>query len=125
VSEPLLTPSEADLVDAHLGRDDQAGAEQPGTVEEFAAAKVELPFAWASELRDATPPEPEWVVDGYLAEGSVMLLAGRPKWAGKSTLAWAMAEAVAGEVSSFLGRVCGRRQSSTSARRARARSRTS
>jgi hypothetical protein len=64
---------------------------------------VELPFVWASELRDATPEEPDWVLDGYLAVGAVTLAAGKPK-VGKSTLAWALAEAAASGAGSFLGR---------------------
>ena len=67
------------------------------------AAPPELRFAWASELRDATPEEPPWVVTGYLARGAVTMVAGKPK-AGKSTWAWAVADAVAVEAASFLGR---------------------
>ena len=57
---------------------------------------------WA-EVSAATPPEPPWVLDGYSARGAVTMLAGKPK-AGKSTLAWAMAEAVDAGAGSFLGR---------------------
>jgi hypothetical protein len=64
---------------------------------------AELRFMWAAELAAATPAEPDWLLHGYLAPGAVTLLAGKPK-AGKSTLAWAAAEAVASDAGTFLGR---------------------
>lgn len=52
-------------------------------------------------LADA-PPEPEWLWEGYLAPGSLTLLAGRPK-VGKSTFAFALLESVL-KGRAFLGR---------------------
>jgi predicted ATP-dependent serine protease len=52
-------------------------------------------------LEDA-PPEPDWTWEGYLAPGTITLLAGRPK-AGKSTLAFGLFGAVS-EGSAFAGR---------------------
>jgi predicted ATP-dependent serine protease len=40
-------------------------------------------------LLENVPPDPPWVVGGYLAPGAITLLAGRPK-AGKSTFAFAL-----------------------------------
>jgi len=62
-----------------------------------------LPFVGAHELRAQTPPEPDWRWTGYVAPGAVTILGGKPK-AGKSTLALALAEAVATEAPTFLGR---------------------
>jgi predicted ATP-dependent serine protease len=61
-----------------------------------------LPFAPLSDVLTNVPPEPSWLVDGYLAPSAITLLAGRPK-VGKSTLVCALLAAVArGEA--FLGR---------------------
>jgi hypothetical protein len=62
-----------------------------------------LAFIGADELRARTPAEPDWIIDGYAAPGAVTLLAKKPK-AGGSTLALAMAEAVAADAPTFLGR---------------------
>jgi hypothetical protein len=62
-----------------------------------------LPFIGADELRANTPSEPPWTWAGYIAPRSVTLLAARPK-IGKSTLALAVAEAVAADAPAFLGR---------------------
>jgi hypothetical protein len=64
---------------------------------------MSLPFIGADELRASTPAEPDWTWAGYLAPGAVTILAGKPK-AGKSTLALAVAEAVATGAAAFLGR---------------------
>jgi hypothetical protein len=63
-----------------------------------------LRFTSAADLRAATPEEQPWAWDGYLARGAVTMLAGKPKYAGKSTLAWAAAEALAAGAPAFLGR---------------------
>jgi len=63
----------------------------------------ELRFLTLAELRERTPAEPTWLWHGYLATGSVTLLAGKPK-AGKSTLAIAVSAAMATGATSFLGR---------------------
>jgi hypothetical protein len=55
-----------------------AGKEFPG-----------LPFVPLPSLLENVPPDPPWVVGGYLAPGAITLLAGRPK-AGKSTFAFAL-----------------------------------
>lgn len=62
-----------------------------------------LPFVSAADLRASTPLEPDWLLDGYLAAGALTLLAGKPK-VGKSTLAVAIAGAIAASAPSFLGR---------------------
>jgi hypothetical protein len=62
-----------------------------------------LAFVSAADLRAHTPVEPDWCWQGYLAPGILTLLAKPPK-AGGSTLALALATAVASEASSFLGR---------------------
>ena len=69
-------------------------SEQPGEA---------LPFVWASELK-ADARAARMAVEGYVAPGSLVLLAGKPKAAGKSTLAWALAEAAAVGALGFLGR---------------------
>lgn len=60
-------------------------------------------FVSAAELREHTPPEPPWILPGYLAPGNVTLLGGKPK-AGKSTLALSCAAAAAGRMPAFLGK---------------------
>jgi AAA domain len=52
-----------------------------------------LPFAPIALVLAKVPAEPEWLWRGYLAPGSVTLLAGRPK-VGKSTLLFALLDAV-------------------------------
>ena len=54
----------------------------------------ELPFSALAPLLENVPPEPPWIVRGYLSPGSIVLLAGRPK-VGKSTLGFALLAAVA------------------------------
>ena len=61
-----------------------------------------LPFAPLMEAIANVPEEPEWVWDGYLAPGSVSLLAGAPK-VGKSTLSFGLLEALL-QGRAFLGR---------------------
>jgi hypothetical protein len=81
------------------------GSHEPamGTSEGQADEAPMLGFVWAAELREATPDEPDWVFESYLAPGALTIVAGKPK-AGKSTLAWAVSEAVAAQAPSFLGR---------------------
>lgn len=67
------------------------------------SAHEPLPFVGADELRESTPVEPAWLWQGYLAPGTLTLLAAKPK-AGKSTLAVAISEAMASGAGSFLGR---------------------
>ena len=59
-------------------------------------------FISPSELQASIPPEPPWIWDGYLARGAVTILAGKPK-AGKSTLAFSLANATANFGAMFLG----------------------
>jgi AAA domain-containing protein len=61
-----------------------------------------LRFVSGAELHALTPPEPPWVWEGYAAEGTVVLAAGKPK-AGKSTFACALTEAIVAGAP-FLGR---------------------
>lgn len=62
-----------------------------------------LIFLTPGELRSQTPVDPPWLWDGYLAGGGVTLLVGKPK-AGKSTLAIAVATAMATGAVAFLDR---------------------
>ncbi len=54
----------------------------------------ELPFAALAPLLEKAPPEPPWLLPGYVARFAVALLAGRPK-VGKSTLVCALLADVA------------------------------
>ncbi|MEA2190750.1 MAG: hypothetical protein QOI73_871 [Solirubrobacteraceae bacterium] len=67
------------------------------------SAAAPLRFLTVAELRALTPREPTWIWNGYLAAGSLSLLAGKPK-AGKSTLAFALSTASSSGATSFLGR---------------------
>jgi hypothetical protein len=51
-----------------------------------ASAAITLPVRTAREMGAATPEEPDWLVEGYVARGTVTLLSGKPKSAGKTTL---------------------------------------
>src|SRR5271168_223450 len=62
-----------------------------------------LQFQSPSELRASAPAEPDWVLNGYLAAGNVTFIAAKPK-AGKSTLLFAVADAIASHAPTFLGR---------------------
>jgi hypothetical protein len=42
-------------------------------------------FHSAKEIAEATPEEPEWIVQGFLARGAITELDGPPKRAGKTT----------------------------------------
>jgi predicted ATP-dependent serine protease len=53
----------------------------------------ELPFAPLAPLLENVPPEPPWLLPGYLAPFAISLLAGRPK-VGKSTLICALLASV-------------------------------
>jgi hypothetical protein len=66
-----------------------------------------LPFAPISAALANTPPEPDWLFGGYLAPEVLLLLAGKPKAAGKSTLLFALLGALA-EGGDFLGRAVSR-----------------
>ena len=46
---------------------------------EATAQEPTLRFLTIAELRAQTPREPEWIWNGYLAAGSLALLAGKPK----------------------------------------------
>jgi hypothetical protein len=85
----------AEVVPAELYGDDHDDDQAEGV--------AALPFVSAAELRAQTPAEPDWCWQSYLAPGILTLLAKPPK-AGGSTLAVALAEAVAREADSFLGR---------------------
>jgi len=61
-----------------------------------------LPFKLLREALEDVPSEPEWLLDGYLAPGSITLEAGRPK-VGKSTTTFGMLDAL-GRGVPFLGR---------------------
>lgn len=55
-----------------------------------------------TQLLSESPAEPDWIWPGYVAPGSITLLAGRPK-VGKSTLLFALMAAIDGG-STFCGR---------------------
>lgn len=59
-------------------------------------------FQTTAELRASTPVEPEWLWRNYIAAGNLVLLAGKPK-AGKSTLAFALTNAIATGAAAFIG----------------------
>lgn len=61
-----------------------------------------LRFVPISEIAASAPAEPDWIWDGYLAAGTVTLLAGRPK-VGKSTLVFRLVTTIA-EGRDFCGR---------------------
>lgn len=82
-----------------LWRHGGASAHPNGQAPEARGAAVR--FLSADELRADAPAEPPWCWHGYLAAGALTLLAGKPK-AGKSTLALALALAVADGASAFL-----------------------
>ncbi|GEM_PF-6209981 len=64
-----------------------------------------LPFGSPDDLLDATPENPEWVLDGYVGAGMITLLAGPPKRAGgKSTFVWALVRDMLEGRDSFVGR---------------------
>jgi AAA domain len=62
-----------------------------------------ITFVSPAELRASVPPEPDWIWPGYVAHGALTVVAGKPK-AGKSTLALALADAVASGATAFLDR---------------------
>ncbi len=62
-----------------------------------------LQWRWADEIAAATPTDPDWILEGYLAPGTKTIVAGLPK-AGKTTLISALVEAIAADAGSFLGR---------------------
>ncbi|HEY4429234.1 MAG TPA: AAA family ATPase [Solirubrobacteraceae bacterium] len=84
-------------------RDDVARLRENDPRTPLVDADKVLPFIGADELRSNTPAEPDWIWAGYLAPGSLTLLAAKPK-AGKSTLGFAVSEAVAAGAGAFLGR---------------------
>jgi len=59
-------------------------------------------FVPLAKLLSESPAEPDWIWPGYVAPGSITLLAGRPK-VGKSTLLFALMAAIDGG-STFCGR---------------------
>jgi DNA-binding transcriptional ArsR family regulator len=69
--------------------------------EKESSSEGELPFSPLAPLLEQVPPEPPWLVRGYLAPFAITLLAGRPK-VGKSTLICALLADVAGG-ESFVG----------------------
>ena len=60
-------------------------------------------FLTPRELREQTPTAPPWAWEPYFARGWVTLVGGKPK-AGKSTLVFAVLNAIASGAGSFLGR---------------------
>lgn len=82
---------------------EEKGGSRSTAPSETEQAEQRLLFLTPRELRQHSPPEPEWVWSGYVARGGVTLLAGLPK-VGKSTLACALVEAVRSGAPQFLGR---------------------
>jgi len=62
-----------------------------------------LPWQTSIELHDTTPAEPAWIFEGYVARGTLALIAGKPK-AGKSTLVCAIVDAITSGATTFLDR---------------------
>jgi hypothetical protein len=62
-----------------------------------------LNFRSVTEALGEARPETPWVVDGYLAEGSLTVIAGRPK-VGKTTLVFALIRELSSAAPYFLGR---------------------
>ena len=87
VSESYVEPSPPDSIQPPSR---ETLVESNATTEE---GLENLPFASLSEALGETPSEPEWLVDGYLANGVLTLLAGRPK-AGKSTFLFGVLESL-------------------------------
>lgn len=52
----------------------------------LAAAGTNLPFRTAREIVEMSAERVPWVVEGYLAEGAITLIDGKPKASGKTTL---------------------------------------
>jgi len=63
---------------------------------------VEIKFMSPAELRASVPEEPPWIVHGYIADGAMTILAGKPK-AGKSTFSLALIDAIANRASNYFG----------------------
>jgi hypothetical protein len=73
-------------------------------LEELRAYQPKLRFLTPAELHAETPPEPDWLLDGYLAPGVLTIgPAGKPK-VGKSTLMLAIVRAIRADAGTFLGR---------------------
>jgi hypothetical protein len=79
-----------------------SGANGSALPERISTPREGLQFQLLADVVDEAPAEPEWFIDGYLAPGTLTLLAGRPK-VGKSTLLFALLEALAAG-NPFLGR---------------------
>ncbi|MCH8205635.1 MAG: bifunctional DNA primase/polymerase [Chloroflexi bacterium] len=56
--------------------------------------ETKMPFRTAAEIARETPPQTEYVVDGYVASGAITELGGKVKTAGKTTLLTHMSRAV-------------------------------
>ena len=85
-------------------RNTPTGSRSPEDPESQGVSRANtLRFLTVRELRAQTPREPTWIWNGYLAAGTLALLAGKPK-AGKSTLAMALSDALASGATTFLGR---------------------
>lgn len=80
-STPLLTPTSV------------SASKETLRAETNLEGSLALPFAPLAEVLANVPSEPEWLWEGYLAPGSLTLLAGRPK-VGKSTLLFGLLEAL-------------------------------
>lgn len=59
-----------------------------------AAARPALPFTRASDFAHAAPEVTEWLVPPYLPRGALLLLDGKPKVSGKTSLLLALSRAV-------------------------------
>jgi hypothetical protein len=75
----------ASLIMESSAAEDQRQAEAALNDEQCAHPEARrLRFVSGAELRSVVPDEPDWVLDGYIARGSLVLVAGKPK-VGKST----------------------------------------
>ena len=70
----------------------------------IATPQTTVRFLTPAELHAQTPPEPDWLLDGYLARGVLTIgPAGKPK-VGKSTLSLAIVRAIRADAGRFLNR---------------------
>jgi AAA domain-containing protein len=92
--------SDAEWQEAVSTREPERTREAPAAGS--ASGEAEIVFRRPDQLRELAPTREEFVLEGLIAAGAITLLGGKAK-AGKSTLAAAIADAVASGAGSFLG----------------------
>ena len=80
-SSHLVTPRKGSKAEAAVGRNELGVGGQAALVEQGRPPTIEytLPFRPLSAVIEGMPSELPWRVDGFLADGCVTLLAGKPK----------------------------------------------